>query len=227
MANPQAANEGQILYGCVASWDGAKRILAEYSSKADSGNTSASVVAEEIVPNLDAPSDAPAQCSKYQNTKIYYTFYEEGFAVCHVCTEDYKVQLSLLFQQDVADAFVNGGFNASDDCSGFASKIQDEVIRYTKDPPKTKFDLVADKQNQIKEVLTNNIEAVVKRHGQIEITLDQTESLKETSRQFSASSKKVKQTAQYQLYKQYASFAAVILCGVGILIIVICVAAKC
>ena len=41
-------------------------------------------------------------------------------------------------------------------------------------------------------VLIDNIEAVVKRHGQIDITLDETESLKDSSRQFATNSKSVK-----------------------------------
>jgi len=86
---------------------------------------------------------------------------------------------------------------------------------------------VEDKQNKIKEVLIHNIEVVVARHGQIEIALDGTEDLKKTSEDFRRGSKKMKQTAQCQLYKSYAVFAGVALVLIGIIVLVICVSAKC
>ena len=83
------------------------------------------------------------------------------------------------------------------------------------------------KIDDVKMVLIDNIEAVVKRHGQIEITLDETESLKETSKQFSASSQRVKRQAECQLYRTYAIAAVIVLIVIGIIIGMICMSASC
>ena len=83
------------------------------------------------------------------------------------------------------------------------------------------------KIDKVKVVLVENIEAVVKRYGQIEITLDETQSLKDTSAAFATSSKRVKQTAQCQLYKTYAIGVAVFLVIIGIIVAIICISGKC
>ena len=64
---------------------------------------------------------------------------------------------------------------------------------FTSNPPSSKFDAAKSKIDQVKMVLIENIEAVVERHGQIDITLTETEALKENSKQFAARSTEVKQ----------------------------------
>lgn len=226
MANPQS--NGAVIYAAIANWR-TKSMVCEYVSKAATSESHTSeIIAESILPLLTAPTDAPASASQYQDYRIYYTSYDDDSALIHMCTKDYKVQYSLGFQEEVHGLWAQSGESAdSGRAPGFRATLQEQVDRYTNNPPKSKFDRVQDKQNEIKEVLIQNIEAVVKRHGQIEITLDGTESLKETSRQFSQSSRKVKQTAQCQLYKSYALFACVVIVLIGVIILIICVTAKC
>merc|ERR1711865_806155 len=227
MANPASQEEnGMIIYAAVANWRH-KTILVDFTSKWDHNESCEGIVQDSILPALDAPSGAPANASQYQDSRIYYTSFDDDTSVIHVCTKNYKVQHSLVFQQQVHDLWEKGKFAPDSPADRFKDQLQKQVETFTLDPPKTKFDQVQDKQNEIKEVLINNIESVVKRHGQIEITLDGTETLKETSRQFSQSSRKVKQTAQCQLYKSYAIFALIALVLIGVVVIVICVAAKC
>ena len=101
------------------------------------------------------------------------------------------------------------------------------MILFTDNPPLTKFDMAQQKIDKVKVVLVENIEAVVKRYGQIEITLDETQSLKDTSAAFATSSKRVKQTAQCQLYKTYAIGVGVLLVIIGIIVAMICINGSC
>jgi len=226
MANPTSQDNGMILYAAVANWRN-KNMLVDFTSKYDHNESCEGIVQDSILPSLDAPSGAPANASQYQDSRIYYTSFDDDTSVIHVCTKNYKVQNSLVFQQQIHDLWEQGNFPADSPADRFKATLAEQAEIFTTNPPKTKFDQVQSKQNEIKEVLINNIEAVVKRHGQIEITLDGTETLKETSRQFSQSSRKVKQTAQCQLYKSYAIFAGIALVCIGLVIVVICVAAKC
>lgn len=216
----------KIIYACVASWE-TKQLLAESE---DSSNGSRVVVVEGIMPKLEKPeSDGKMTCSKLTGkgtpVYVYNTSFELGISILQVCETDFSVSYSMQFQEDIAKAW---GDSPSDSMKpGFKEALDREINRYNNDPPPTKFDAVHTKQNEIKEVLISNIEALVLRHEQIEITLDQTESLKATSKQFGQSAKKVKQTAQCQQYKTYAIAAAIVVCLIGVLVIIICVMAKC
>lgn len=126
-----------------------------------------------------------------------------------------------------ADRFVSGNHAPDSPCPHFQATLSDIVHEYSTNPPKSKFDEVIAKQDQVKDQVIDNIEAVVKRHKEIEITLYQTESLKETSIAFTNSSKQVRKTAQCKMYKQYAIFAAVVLVVIGVLVLIICLSAKC
>merc|ERR1711907_43751 len=226
-ANPgHACNDDKILYANVCDW-GAHKVLTEYTSKADRRGNCSAIFKDAVLPTMESHGDAPAACVKYNNMKIYYTAHPDGFAVAHICSEHYKVQWSLMFQQRMVDDFKASGMSIDGRCTAFETNLMDAVIEFTEHPPHTSFDAVREKQEQIKDVLIDNIEQVVKRHGQIEITLDQTESPKETSQKFSDSSKKVKQRAICELYKLYAIAAVVALVIIGIIIIIICVTIKC
>merc|ERR1711998_755797 len=119
----------------------------------------------------------------------------------------------------VHDLWERGSFPADTAAPRFVNTLKEQVETFTLNPPKTKFDKVQDKQNQINDVL--------KRHGQIEVTLDGSQELLATSEQFKDSSRKVKQVARCQLYKSYLIFACVALVLIGVIAIIICVAAKC
>jgi hypothetical protein len=229
MANPglSAGNDDKILYGNVCDFN-AHKVLVEYTSKADRRGVSSEIFKDAVLPKMeDHGEGVPAACVKYNNMKIYYTCDPDGFAVAHICTENYKVQYSLMFQKRLIEDFKTANLDVHGRCHSFEGTLKESVIEFTDHPPHTSFDAVREKQEQIKDVLIDNIEQVVKRHGQIEITLDQTESLKETSQKFSDSSKKVKQRAVCELYKSYAIAAGVAIVLIGIIVIIICVTAKC
>jgi len=224
--NGDLTPSGKILYAAVANWS-THTVLTDYTSKYDRAGTCEGVFAETVLTQLEAPNDTPASCTKYSNNKIYYTSHDNGFAIAHMCTGDYSVTHSLMFQNELVELFADAGFPADQPADGFRGTLKEKVNLYTTNPPRTKFDQAQGKIDEVKMVLIDNIEAVVKRHGQIEITLDETESLKETSRQFSSSSQRVKQQAQCQLYRTYAIAALVILLILGVLIGMICLTAKC
>jgi hypothetical protein len=184
-------------------------------------------VTNNIIPKLKEPEqDKKMLAVKYGDCMIYSESFAEGFTVVHVTT-NYRVEHSLLFSKNIYDEFKNAKCAPDTKNDSFAATIANQMRVYTDTPPVTKIDAVKAKQDQVKEVMIDTIEASIKRHGQIEVNLTQTESLKETSKQFQTKSKDMKRTAQCQLYKQYACFAAIALVIVGVLIIVICVAAKC
>jgi len=83
-----------------------------------------------------------------------------------------------MFQNELVELFADAGFPADQPADGFRGTLKEKVNLYTTNPPRTKFDQAQGKIDEVKMVLIDNIEAVVKRHGQIEITLDETESLK-------------------------------------------------
>lgn len=215
-----------IIYAAVANWR-LKQILVDFTSPWDHKGKCEGIVKESIVPQLEAPAGAPASASRYQGSRIMYSSYDDDVSIIHVCTEDYKVQHSLAFQETVHDLWERGSFPADTAAPRFVNTLKEQVETFTLNPPKTKFDKVQDKQNQIKDVLIDNMDAVLKRHGQIEVTLDGSQELLATSEQFKDSSRKVKQVARCQLYKSYLIFACVALVLIGVIAIIICVAAKC
>lgn len=231
-AADEMANGGgkpAVLYACIANWQ-TKSVLVQATTKADRNDSFAPIVNDAIVQKLEGPVDGvPALCSEYKNYRFIHTSHDTGFSVIHVCTKEpeFKLQTSLMFQQDVADRFVSGNHAPDSPCPHFQATLSDIVHEYSTNPPKSKFDEVIAKQDQVKDQVIDNIEAVVKRHKEIEITLYQTESLKETSIAFTNSSKQVRKTAQCKLYKQYAIFAAVVLVVIGVLVLIICLSAKC
>lgn len=41
------------------------------------------------------------------HSQMYYTSYEPGYAVCHLATNDYSVQHSLQFQNEISELFLD------------------------------------------------------------------------------------------------------------------------
>merc|ERR1711934_605288 len=219
--------EGKVIYSCIANFN-TKEVLSSFSSKWDQApHQTAEIVKEQVITNLTGDGEQPPGCcAKYGKSKLFYTSLPEvGITVVHVCSEDYKVSYSLQFQQKIAEEW--GDRNAERDAA-FDNVLREQVTRFTINPPSnSKFDAVREKQDQVKLVLIDNIDEVMKRHGLIEINLDQTESLKQVSATFQQGAKSVRQKAQCQQYKLYGSVAAGVLVLIGILVIVICVSAKC
>jgi hypothetical protein len=216
----------QILYACVANWD-TKQILVEYQSSHASGDLS-KVVGETAIPTIGAPTGSPAECVKYPpDFLIYSTSFDAGWAVLHLCTNDYKVGHSIAFQNDINDCFSDGGYQSDKAAPEFKSTLKGKVKEFTKNPPSNKFDAAKNKISEVKMVLIENIEAVVERHGQIDITLNETEALKENSKQFAVRSTEVKKAAQWELWKTRLMWICVVLVIIGILIGIICAQAGC
>merc|ERR1711934_1301005 len=202
-AGAGGGTEGKVIYACIANFT-SKEVLSSFSSKWDQApHQTADIVKEQVIANLTGDGEQPPGCcAKYGKSKLFYTSLPEvGITVVHVCSEDYKVSYSLQFQQKIAEEW--GDRNAERDAA-FDNVLREQVTRFTINPPSnSKFD------------------EVMKRHGLIEINLDQTESLKQVSATFQQGAKSVRQKAQCQQYKLYGSVAAGVLVLIGILVIVI------
>merc|ERR1711907_2406 len=226
-ANPSLA-EGKVIFACVANYDN-KEVLAHVSSKWDQKpEVTRAIVEDNIVAGLkgDEQEQPPGCCAKYGATKIYYTsIAEQGISVVHVCTDDYKVSCSLQFQEEIAELWGDRG-NRPD--TSFDSVLREKVHGYTLSPPTSaKFAAVREKQDQVKLVLIDNIDEMMKRHGLIESNLEQTESLKDCSTQFAKGAKTVRKKAEWERCKMYGCIAAIVVVILAILVIVICVSIKC
>jgi len=213
----------EVLYAAIASWKN-KEILAQAGAL-----TAKRVVADVIIPKLesDRTQGIPGCCSKYDDTKIYYTAFPKGYSVIQMCTQGYATTHSLEFNKTIAKLFDETGYPADQKCEKFESVLDSKIREFTDHPPQNKFDAVKAKQEQVKQVIIEDIEEAVKRHGQIEHVLEATDDLRDESQRFQSASKQVKRTAQCQLYKTYAMIAGVIIIVLAVLIIIICVAVGC
>jgi len=227
MANGQSKTAG-IIYAGVANWD-SKQMLVDSTSKMDAKGDCQGIVKDLILPQLKSNEfqGPPGCCSQYDQQKIYFTSFEEGFAVVHVCTNDYLVKHSLMFQKECAQKFRDSGAAPDSNAPQFGTTLKQMVTQFTHDPPEDKFDKVKKAQESVKQVLIYDIEEAVKRHGKIELVLENTESLKEESQKFQTASRGVRRAAQCQLYKTYACIAGIAIVILGVMIIIICVVAKC
>merc|ERR1712178_383064 len=211
-----------IIYAGVANWD-SKQMLVDYTSKVDSNGDCKGIVKDLILPGLKRDQGPPGCCSQYDKQKIYFTSFEEGFSIVHVCTDDYLVKHSLMFQKECAEKFRDSGAAPDSNAPQFQPTLKELVLNYTTNPPEDKFDKVKKEQEKVKQVLIDDIEEAVKRHGKIELVLENTESLKEESQKFQTASRGVRRAAQCQLYKTYACIAGIVILVIGVLIIIICV----
>jgi len=205
--------------------------VVDYTSNACNGNAK-QIIQDILLKKLNGPdTEGPPGCCSHAEqlqSRIYYTSFSPGYSVIQMCSEKYPVKHSLGFQKEIGDAFAKSGHNAQDsDCKSFRDILRAEVKRYTENPPQNKVDKVKEKQEAVKQVLIEDIEAAVKRHGQIEIVLEGTEDLAQESERFKTSSSQVRRTVQCQLYKTYAMIAAITIVIIAVLIGIICAAAGC
>ena len=75
--------------------------------------------------------------------------------------------------------------------------------------------------------MVDNIKEALTRTSKIDVVLEDSEAIKEESDKFGQTATSVRKKAQCELYKQYAMIGGVVLCVLVILIIIICVSAKC
>ena len=96
------------------------------------------------------------------------------------------------------------------------------MIKFTTEPPVDGLDAVKLKQQEVKQVILENIDDLMKRHGLIEITTEQSDALRTQSEQFAQSSKNVRKAAECAKYKMWASIVGIIIIIIAILIAIIC-----
>merc|ERR1711998_796404 len=101
-------------------------MICEYTSPWDKGETAEGIVKDSILPVLSPPTDSPASASSYQDYRIFYTSFDDESSVIHMCTKNYKVQYSLLFQEQVHALWEESGGGAR-----FQSTLKDQVEEFT------------------------------------------------------------------------------------------------
>jgi len=218
----EASEEG-ILYAAIASWE-QKKILVDFTNTMDTKGISQAIVKESILGKLGGPSSEPppGKCAKYAKEVIFYSSFPEGFSIIVLVTENYQVKHSLAFQRDVSDAFKKSNMPSDSPCPQFKDQLKHKVITFTTDPPVDGLDAVKMKQQEVKQVILENIDDLMKRHGLIEITAEQSDALRTQSEQFAQSSKNVRKAAECAKYKMWASIVGIIIIILAILIAIIC-----
>merc|ERR1711907_625881 len=224
---------GAIVYAAIAN-PFSRKVLAEYQSSADKGNTSSQVVASSILPQLKGDEDPPGCCAGYGSMKIFYTTCEARvkgatarFTVIQVCTEDFPTQASITFQQQIAEDFTQfwpsmGSLDADRPCPKFVNTLCEKAKDFTAKPPvNAKTAAVMEQLDKVKDTVVQNLDEAMKRHGAIEIVMENSSTLVESSTEFAKGARSAKRKAQWNRIKFWICVAVAVLLGIGVLALVI------
>merc|ERR1719231_301937 len=107
-------------------------------------------------------------------------------------------------------------------CKDFNSVLMDQGVEYTENPENKKFQAAQEKIGSVKNVLIQNIEVILERHEKIEVLVDATDQLKETSGVFLEGAKRIKQRACCKNVKMWICISVVSVIILAALLLVIC-----
>eukprot|EP00210_Caulerpa_lentillifera_P006138 g5865.t1 len=208
-----------LIYSFVAR---GMTVLAEYTTY--SGNFKS--VALECLQSVSNPeSKFTINCDRHT-----FNFLNDGdFIYLAVAEESYGRTIPFGFLQRVSEDFQrNHGAKAITGAEGSFDKIFGPSLKnhmeYCQEHPEeiSKIASVQKKVDEVKDVMVKNIEQVLERGEKIDNLVTKTDDLRHHAAQFQHQGQRLRSKMWWQNFKMKATIAAVVVCIILILFLIIC-----
>jgi hypothetical protein len=211
-----------IIYAMVARLSGKTReILCEAAVKNQS--KSSGQVLQSLLDKIDFQPHQPMMfqhgkygiCCKYTPPNVYMAVVEDAYPTAH----------RFAFLKNIEELFVAQFPHqpSPSECVSFCATLKSQGVQYTNDPPiSAKRKELEAKMAENKQIMISNIEAVLDRRDIIDVVVDKTEELKQSSKQFHQGATRIKRLSQWKNIKFWIIITLVVLVLLVILLLVFC-----
>jgi len=192
-----------IIYSLVANGSGVVLCEAAGESK---GNFQ--TVTAQLLKKLPASSSEGKNSVRYDNYQYLYIF-EQNLVYLAMCVVDDRQRIPFAFLEDIKTTFRSKyGMRDLSNANAYSldkdfSKILKTQMTYFNSPSADSFASVTSKLHDTKAIMVNNIEAILARGEKLDILVERTEVLSESSSQFAKSSRKLRDAMWWRRVKMY------------------------
>lgn len=188
-----------LIYALVAR---RKTVLAEYTASSGNFPTVTRVLLSKI------PSQDGKMSYVYDKSTTFHYVVEAGITYLCMSSEMVKRRIPFAFLDDIKTKFQRQYGNSVDTAMPFSlnesfSPILRRQIEHFNDPTTDKISNMKNELSDIKGVMVNNIEKVLERGERIELLVDKTDRLNQSSFKFEKTSKQLKNALFYEQMKFY------------------------
>jgi hypothetical protein len=240
-ASPSAATASppRLIYALVARDGDAPLVLADAAAPGVSGNfaqIAAEVLSSPAVRGGAAPGGAssPQQQDRFTVASGGYTLNflrRSGFVLGAVAPEQHGRAVPFAFLDRAADAFLSGPHvaRATAATSAYAldrqlSPLLQQELRYC-DSHAAELDRVAavrSRVDEVRQVMVQNVEAVLARGERLDVMVDKTEALASTARDFQRQGTALRRRMWWREKKMWALIALLVLIGALVIFLLAC-----
>lgn len=164
-------------------------------------------------------SDGYYLVCQMEGTMLYLCVIDKKFRITVACA--FLDAISMRFK---ASFGTENAFKAYDSgCKDFEAELKSQGDIFTDDPPiSNKEKMVLEQMDSVKELMVENIEAVIERHEKIDILVEQTEDLRTVSNEFQEGARKVKRKMWWRDKKWCLMIICLMIIILAILLLVLC-----
>ena len=215
MSGPAGAKKGTaIVYALVAK---SAVILAEFA--AGTGNFAA--VTRKILEKIPGND---SRMSYVCDQHIFHIMVFEGLTYMCMAEEDFGRRVAFSFLEDIKNRFTSAygdrgrtalayAFNEE-----FSRVLHKQMEHYSSSEEADKIDRVKADMDDVKNVMVDNIEKVLKRGEKIELLVDKTDNLNQQSIRFKKHSNQLKQAMWWQNAKMMILVGGIVVVVIGLII---------
>mmetsp|Transcript_1545 Transcript_1545/g.2959 ORF Transcript_1545/g.2959 Transcript_1545/m.2959 type:complete len:198 (+) Transcript_1545:523-1116(+) len=164
----------------------------------------------------------------YDNTTTFHYIVDGGITFLCMTSEMVKRRIPFAFLEDIRvrfrkqigqDANFATAFSLNDD---FAPTLRQQMNFFNHDPSSDRITQVKNELSEVKDVMVESIERVMERGERIELLVDKTDRLNQTSFKFEKSSRNLKNAMYYRKMRSYLIGFAVVICVLFIASVALC-----
>jgi len=178
-----------ILYALIAR---RQTVLVEHASASGNFTAIARVILDRI------PATENLKKSYVYDRHLFHFIVERGITYLCMSVESFERRRAFAFLEDIKNRFVSSYKNTMDTAhegamnSEFKQVLKKQMEYFSFDPNSDKISAVRKQIDDTKSIMVENIEKILDRGERIELLVDKTENLQQSSVRFKTFSKKLK-----------------------------------
>jgi vesicle-associated membrane protein 7 len=219
-----------VDYCCVARRDdsaGAGQILCDCNIKNATAQLLSGLIRQHILSKSAGPNPPEKQSFKAEQHTIHVLHPAEGKHIAFICacSGDYPNYMAYQFLAKIAHSFF--GVYREDIkrtpafCGGFAKQLKREADFYNS-PEANKLRKVQSDIDQVKNVMVENLDAIIQRGEKIDTIVDRTSMLADESHHFLSQSTALRKKMWWKNVRIVLVIVTVVVLIVFILVVVLC-----
>ncbi|KAL5017882.1 hypothetical protein ScPMuIL_003604 [Solemya velum] len=209
-----------IVYSCIAR---GKVILCSHQI----GSGSFEHVVESMLRNVATQNDG--KITYTSDSYMFHCIIENGMIYMCAAKQEFGKQQPYAYLAEIKKSYQNStlamrSYNAREHefDSEFSSAMTSGMEKYSRGDGGSKVALLRSQVDEVKDVMTQNIEKVLERGDHLDILVDKTEDLQASAATFQKTSRKIRQKFWWKNTKMMCILALVIFIVLTVIIVLIC-----